>query len=58
MLVLEQSDFSKVIYYNKNAAYKLTYSALSSLTQKGMLGGILCYLAKVFDYITKFPHLN
>lgn len=37
MLVLEQSDFRKGIYYNKNATYKLTYSAFNSLNQKGML---------------------
>lgn len=37
MLMLEQSDFRKGIYYNKNAAYKLTYSAFNSLNQKGML---------------------
>jgi hypothetical protein len=37
MMAAEQFGFRKGIYYNENAAYKLTQSAFKSLNQKGML---------------------
>jgi hypothetical protein len=49
MVVPEQFGFVKGIF-TEDAIYKLT-DVLKSIDQKMHVGGILCYLAKAFDFV-------